>query len=1180
MEPPAPGGPGIQDRKIWLENEPLLREFYMDHQLTVAEVKVKMESDHNWPVFTLAKYRSMFKEFKLVRNWPSHYWKAIGFRIDQRRQQGKESEVVMLGRVVEPVKINRQISRHRFTTVEKATGLPETMADGLDGVVIRTPPPGSPRAPVQGSMRTSSMVKQSSNATNDISSAQLNPVMGLNNKNNEDLSNLEHPDFSTQSIENRARALTIDHLTDSGYGSLDIGKHNKSGRVNEEAPSASILTTIDESEDQGETQTVYSDTESLNDPVILEYIAVFADELVRSLPSGFDAAEFGRVSEGLDELLQAFSVIIGSDGNTPEHRKLMYLVYRFRKNIIAKLEQLYAEPPPRHFEDPKSMSVEEKMSVLWGERDDNIAPVDLDFLSDDDSDENDEESLPDLETYRGIIYQTSAFQWLGSRVSAADRLNCPGPFNTQTHIRGLILKSMVPHKRFSRATIPKAELEYRLDWNLSAFHIEQQYSCSVEDVLKQSITITGFGNDIQAATCFAYIEQTWGDAGKSLLYILQRAVKNSLPVDQEYGHARLNATTTAEATIDVSYTRGSFVVTASGLPYHVAEIGEILAWITAALRQSPDRTTVTACRPVVSSILPRTSGGLNPDEGTDAITTAVCNIGVTFRALDPCELEPDSRCWLGIVRNPVIVDGYPIPRRSLNSSGLEVSIEIMISLANARYIVDFNRRTFFKGFSTMLVVTQVSKSIVFWHLCYNADRSYISYEDSRAPRVSENSSSLALDHGRILGSRHILGWCRNVDCLAGTPRASYEIGWSKLKRPNIAFAVDKASITAGKYVNIGTSLSIGLKDKPEHIDFGDDYISNLNMIHERHFVFYDVAVKRAWRQLVGFDFMDIAIQSGSLSSRGHLIDARGEGWVDFARELDSVALFGRNFGDLMKPKGIPCWQCMSNTPPGPDLLGVTVQDIHRIMEKRGDRDGNTWRVVENIHWFVPDKLHEPCQCHTSTLQRRDRVQVFLPAGHPKLYCINPRSPHLEDGGAILVGHSFAYPLRWGRLSLPEEGEPGISDNYDRSYLPDRGMGASGSWSNTENLRSTGSKRPRLYYETQSEQDEVQSSSSGMYMHENAQFLHQSSSSGTNADTSNTEMLASTGSSITAPDSNIGHSLYDKGKGKETESVRTPTVDPRFRPVGTAGLVRPSSSRPSGNFTSQWLSYNNTERRDK
>ena len=47
-------------------------------------------------------------------------------------------------------------------------------------------------------------------------------------------------------------------------------------------------------------------------------------------------------------------------------------------------------------------------------------------------------------------------------------------------------------------------------------------------------------------------------------------------------------------------------------------------------------------------------------------------------------------------------------------------------------------------------------------------------------------------------------------------------------------------------VNVGASMLIGIKDKPEHVSYSDDYLSTLQMISERHFVFYDITDRRAW----------------------------------------------------------------------------------------------------------------------------------------------------------------------------------------------------------------------------------------------------------------------------------------------------------------------------------------------
>jgi hypothetical protein len=61
-----------------------------------------------------------------------------------------------------------------------------------------------------------------------------------------------------------------------------------------------------------------------------------------------------------------------------------------------------------------------------------------------------------------------------------------------------------------------------------------------------------------------------------------------------------------------------------------------------------------------------------------------------------------------------------------------------------------------------------------------------------------------------------------------------------------AFAFDKVSVTAGKYVNVGTTMLIDIKDKPEHVSYDEGYLSTLQTISERHFVFYDTINRRAY----------------------------------------------------------------------------------------------------------------------------------------------------------------------------------------------------------------------------------------------------------------------------------------------------------------------------------------------
>jgi hypothetical protein len=41
-------------------------------------------------------------------------------------------------------------------------------------------------------------------------------------------------------------------------------------------------------------------------------------------------------------------------------------------------------------------------------------------------------------------------------------------------------------------------------------------------------------------------------------------------------------------------------------------------------------------------------------------------------------------------------------------------------------------------------------------------------------------------------------------------------------------------------------MSIGIKDKPKHVSYDDEYLSTLQIISKRHFVFYDIIDRQAW----------------------------------------------------------------------------------------------------------------------------------------------------------------------------------------------------------------------------------------------------------------------------------------------------------------------------------------------
>ena len=146
----------------------------------------------------------------------------------------------------------------------------------------------------------------------------------------------------------------------------------------------------------------------------------------------------------------------------------------------------------------------------------------------------------------------------------------------------------------------------------------------------------------------------------------------------------------------------------------------------------------------------------------------LCKINFSMEKLSDANLAKDAKCWRGMFQNPVIVQGYPIPRRPEADTGLEVPLELVAALTNCRKIVKFSGITFIKGFAAMLAAVRVVGGVIYWHLYYNPKGEYVSYEDCRVPRPSQPQSGAqgpAMD--TLERSRHIVGWSDNVRNFAG-----------------------------------------------------------------------------------------------------------------------------------------------------------------------------------------------------------------------------------------------------------------------------------------------------------------------------------------------------------------------------------------------------------------------------
>ncbi|KAK1828992.1 hypothetical protein QBC39DRAFT_357763 [Podospora conica] len=602
---------------------------------------------------------------------------------------------------------------------------------------------------------------------------------------------------------------------------------------------------------QDDGRTVYSDTQSLRDLDLDRYVTAFARELSDKYPGGLGRDGIDSVVSSLPTTLTGFAYKMGNESTSKENAKIKYFVHRYRHRITEQFRlKLFEEHNIDIAEELSAsratsvdgMSINEIVSRrtvhLEGPSQQEHGFVPDDVSESDAIDDDPDPDLPELSTLRDVLKDSSAFAWLLSSVTTESRLETPGPEKTRESILEQLLRDIKGSTRFSRHYQDQVTVEFELVWDFPSFYKTQQYECTMKYALHNAITVTGTGNQVQAATVHQYMCQVWPETGPQLLDFLGELFEG------ETGNGKSCQGTLPGGLSVLAQSLGpTLSFQASGDPFSVAELGAQLSWLGAALRASSSETELSTCIPFlhISDQIPRAG---------EPKHSFICRVEYhqTLQSQDEStkKSQETGSCWRALLRNPTIVEGYPIPRRSRRNSGMEVSLDIMAALINGRRMVEFCGTTFIKGFSAMLAAVTEEAEALYWHLYYNEDGSYISYEDPRVPRASASAIDI-LKRGNLSSQQHIVGWCASMKNYTGAPDANYlSIGRSELEGPSPRYAFEKVTISAGKFITVGSTFAFGLKDPPLYFGSGDDYVGMLLNISDRHFVFYDCDDRRAW----------------------------------------------------------------------------------------------------------------------------------------------------------------------------------------------------------------------------------------------------------------------------------------------------------------------------------------------
>ncbi|KAJ2998191.1 hypothetical protein NUW58_g396 [Xylaria curta] len=158
---------------------------------------------------------------------------------------------------------------------------------------------------------------------------------------------------------------------------------------------------------------------------------------------------------------------------------------------------------------------------------------------------------------------------------------------------------------------------------------------------------------------------------------------------------------------------------------------------------------------------------------------------------------------------------------------------------------------------------------------------------------------------------------------------------------------------------------------------------------------------RVRTHLEGWQFMDTATSS-ILHGYVATLDPAAYHWVEFARSISAVILFGKGFGEIIEPiKVCPLWRTL---PKDKYYLAASVSDLKIIQERE---QVSAPAMAPNFEWLTPSSPVAPCEscAYGRSPSNHHLVQILCPQAlddrlSPKHFS---RPRELEDGGAVIFG---------------------------------------------------------------------------------------------------------------------------------------------------------------------------------
>ncbi|ETS77918.1 hypothetical protein PFICI_09980 [Pestalotiopsis fici W106-1] len=547
--------------------------------------------------------------------------------------------------------------------------------------------------------------------------------------------------------------------TDSGYASARGPVYPSMYQENAENPNHANCIHKDSTSDMdaNDANTSYSAVTAIFPELADNCVVDVCNNINSRLDGLVDRPTLVSLSKRLPELIKAFAIKLGSDMPDQINLRVMHFVHKHHQYIVSQLRNEFhcdVNEPTSLQKQMDTMPLDEIMN-MW-DKNDNQRPVAVDpseYLQgvEDEDVEDQKEDISALSEYSQRIVNSAAYEWLISSLVKEATLHCDDaqPQTTMDQIRQEIL-TQLPTGRISSKRLPTQHtVSFRIPKSFVPFLPEDAVlpsSFHSQTAIADRIVATSLSDDsIQLLKVSEYMDQTWPLGGGTLLSVLQSVINGA-------GQARASSTLEGNGVIEIIL-NGSYLETfVTGTSYSIAEYGEQLAWLTAALQPAISNLG-TYVRPFMRHVDSYTT----PTEKRHSWVIELVKEQIDDTDSTACSVQE----WQNEPKTPVIVQGFPILSRPGNCPGIEVPWQLPISLAPSLICMGKANRFLLTATGKVLHLFAQTQGVTIWHILSSPREDCTCHQ--RFLKTDDKRPLSSPDLVRIWQGRHIITACSTAE---------------------------------------------------------------------------------------------------------------------------------------------------------------------------------------------------------------------------------------------------------------------------------------------------------------------------------------------------------------------------------------------------------------------------------